>query len=176
MSISEKTTLGFHLQHTEDESRYIRTCQEYFSIVFNYKQPPSAAAVKHLCAPDSQFVGAGVMPTVHSPIEYADAHADLMKYITDFGLRSYDVILAKGNLVVFRYTGCGHHNGAPYNGVPASGKFVTWHATDIFQMDPKSGLIQTMVKEWDKACMWMALAQAVLLHSIVHEPRMRSSC
>ena len=165
MSYSERNTLGFQLDHTEKEREYIRTCQEFFSIVFSPARHPSAAAVKHLCTPDSQFVGRAVMPTVTSVPSYANAHASLMRHVTDFGLRSYDAVLCKGNLVVFRYTACGHHNGAPYNGIPASGKFATWHATDIFQMDPATGKIQSMVKEWNKASMWSMLGHNAALHA-----------
>ena len=151
--------LGGHLQYTDDERRNLATCEELFSILFNHSNPPSAAAVAHLCTADSQFVGPSTMPGVVSIADYGNAHGQIMKCVTDFSLRSYDVVLAKANFVVFRYTGCGHHNGEPYKGVPASGKLAVWHGTDIFQLEPSTGRIQTLIKEFDKASMWTQLGQ-----------------
>ena len=169
---ASRPLLGGQLQYPEEERRNIRTCEELFSLLFDNTHPPSAASVAHLCTADSQFVGPSTLPGISSILEYANNHGGIMQFIPDFSLLSYDAVLAKGNLVVFRYTADGHHKRLPYKGIPPSGKYARWHGTDIFQLDPSSHKIQTLIKEFDKAAMWAQLGQTRTTRAVhaVKEP------
>ena len=122
-------------------------CPSSCRIAYDPKRA-SAAAVSHLCAPSSRFIGQSTFPKAHSVPDYAEVHGEVMRSISDLQLQRYDVMMAKGDLVTLRYTASGSHTGEPWHGVAGNGAKATWHAVVIFEL--QQGKIATMFKEWDK--------------------------
>lgn len=90
-----------------------------------------------------------------APLDYADSHAKVMSAIADLKLTSYDVVFAKDEHVLLRYSAEGSHCGQPHNGMEPSGKKAKWTAAAIFEV--KNGKVHSFTKEWDKLNMWKQL-------------------
>ena len=117
---------------------------------------------------------------IAAPLDYADSHAKVMSAIADLHIISYDIIFAKDEHVLLRYSAEGSHCGQPHNGIEPSGKKAKWTAAAIFEV--KDGKVHSFTKEWDKLNMWKQLGWVCLISScpfpfrvICHFPRARCS-
>lgn len=90
-----------------------------------------------------------------APLDYTDSHAKVMSAIADLHIVSYDVVFAKDEHVLLRYSAEGSHCGQPHNGIEPSGKKAKWTAAAIFEVT--DGKVHSFTKEWDKLNMWKQL-------------------
>ena len=78
-----------------------------------------------------------------------------MSAIADLHIVSYDIVFAKNEHVLLRYSAEGSHCGEPHNGIEPSGRKASWTAAAIFGV--KDGKVHSFTKEWDKLNMWKQL-------------------
>ena len=108
-----------------------------------------------MCTPDATFTAPTTFPTCKTPLDYADSHAHVMSAIADLHIISYDIVFAKDDHVLLRYSAEGSHCGEPHNGIQASGRKANWTASAIFEV--RDGKVHSFTKEWDKLNMWKQL-------------------
>ena len=143
--MSTAHALGAALSYTDEEKANIATCTEYMAIAYDPRRA-SAKSVAHLCTSDSQFIGQSTFSKASTVPEYAEVHSEVMRSISDLSLHQYDCVVAKGNMVVLRYTASGSHSGEPWHGVAGNGAKATWHAAVIFELEQRTGKIARMFK------------------------------
>ena len=74
-----------------------------------------------------------------------------MSSVSNLHIVSYDVIFAKNEWVLLRYSAEGAHVGEPHNGIEATGNKAQWTAAAIFECE--EGKVKGFTKDWDKANM-----------------------
>lgn len=90
-----------------------------------------------------------------APLDYADSHAKVMSAIADLQIISYDIVFAKDEHVLLRYSAEGSHCGQSHNGIEPSGRKAKWTAAAIFEVQDEK--VHSFTKEWDKLNMWKQL-------------------
>ncbi|MBX6382615.1 MAG: ester cyclase [Acetobacteraceae bacterium] len=143
-----------HAGYTAEERRNIERVREYMRIIFDPKLA-SGEAVAHLCAPGNRFIAPSTFPDIQTLEDYAEAHARLMREVSDLRLLRFDVLFAKGDRVCLRYTAEGSHSGAPHGPIPPSGREAQWTASAIFKVE--NGMLVELIKDWNKLSMWEQL-------------------
>ncbi|MCJ1228717.1 hypothetical protein MMC12_005378 [Toensbergia leucococca] len=140
---------------TKTEETNIAVVKQYMSTAYSPTDNKGRSSVAHLCTPTSTFTAPTTFPNCHSPLDYADSHAKVMSAIADLHIISYDIVFAKDDHVLLRYSAEGSHCGEAHNGIEPSGKKAKWSAAAIFEV--KGGKVHSFVKEWDKLNMWKQL-------------------
>jgi predicted ester cyclase len=139
---------------TPEERRNIELVRQYMIIAYDPKRS-SAESVRHLCAPDNRFIASTTFPDVHTLEQYAEDHAKIMKQVSDLHFVGFDVLFAKEDRVVLRYTAEGSHSGEPHGGIPPTGRTARWTASALFRVE--SGKLAEFIKDWNKLSMWEQL-------------------
>lgn len=117
------------------------------------KKNKGAQSVRHLCLRDTWFWSPNTFPGCKTPLDYADAHKEIIESVTDMRILHYDQAWAKDGHVLLRFSAEGTHNGKPYKGIEKSDppKRAKWGAAAIFEM--QDGLVKSLMKDWDQKTM-----------------------
>lgn len=150
--------------------RFLGFCRQQLlcQIAYSPKNNKGASSVAHLCAPGNTFLAPSTFPDVHTAEEYAESHSKVMNALNDLHIIQFDVVVAKGTLILLynhflliessnlenfvslRYTATGSHVGGPHNGIQPTKRKAQWTAAGNFIMDEETGLIKHWWKDWDK--------------------------
>jgi steroid delta-isomerase-like uncharacterized protein len=90
-----------------------------------------------LCSPNYVWHGIGspnIREDVHGIKKFKEAVAEFTKAMPDLKVIIEDLV-AERDRVGVRYTEIGTHTGAPFAGIPPTGKRVEWTAVDIYRVE-----------------------------------------
>lgn len=98
-------------------------------------------------APDFVSFGGAGFRDLHGASEFRELYQQFLAAIPDLNFR-VEILVAEDNLVGVRGTLSGHHRGNFMGMAPATGKFLSWTGTAIFQFN-NLGLMDARWQEWD---------------------------
>ena len=120
-----------------------------FNRKFFSQENKGIESFKEFCLEDGTFL-TSAYPETTKIAQVADDITHFIKCIPNLHVVEYEILFAKENWVCARIIVEGNHTGLPYMDIKPSGKLVRRPINDIYEIDPNSGKIKSVLREMDK--------------------------